>query len=294
MSWAPRWALPGLPVLLFCGHLAQATVLAGSRHATNSFTDYKRLICMHGPPGEVEAALATLKSSPKARLYLNAWAYPGTNCVLRGYKYQSKEQPCFPGVTVFFRDEDSQAEFFALRDEALRSYQEDYKLDNATMGLLTACSCDPESSTYQRNSARCQSLNITASWVHTNEVSDNAYSCHEGPYEHMLRALSVMKSSRLLSFHLRDQISVLSCAQRGFAHPMTSSKDPTGKCYPPARGFFESTLLMQDYHAARRAIIADSFFNNFVDDMGLDRNTLGSNPECDCLSESYAGANVNR
>lgn len=302
-------AFPGLLVFFLCSWSIQSLVHVQREHHNtsmlrahvyeqmSSFISMDGSVCFQGPPPITEGALATMKSSPWGRMYWNSWAVPSTNCINRGYRSESEESTCYPGVKTYYKDKRGHTKAQDAYNRALENYRSKYNLDNNTVRLLAKCSCHPKSMNYNMPDSQCKSITLTGSWLHSNSEDSLFYQCLEGPFEHMIRVLSVMKTSKQLLMHMHDQLAPQSCKARGFKEgPMHMTKDDDDDhchCFPPAKEFFKTKMLLDKGAAYETEVLRTSFWS-YAKSKGLDAKTLGTYEFCNCLPSSAVGQWANQ
>lgn len=250
-------------------------------HAVSSFvsSDKHKLQCIEGVARDVEGSLATLKASPVGALWNGSWAAANTSCRDRGYNGSAGESQCYPHTLMFYHSGEDRIAFNKAVNKALDKYQKRYGLNESTMALLLSCSCHIPSPGDQ-----CSTIDVIGSWLHTNSDTGRVYLCLQGPWQHMIRVLSTLKSSPLMQLHLWDQLVPQRCSDRGY-------KVAQGKpdhCFPPAELYYTGNEQdLMDCSAYEKTI--ETGFKSYCTKHDLELDVLDNNPGCNCLPDSEVG-----
>ena len=279
----------------------------------SSFLSNNGLYCAEGESRAAQAALAMKKAAPTGPLFNLSFAQHGVGCAALDFVV-SETDDCTPGVTVGYKSAEDREHFLQAEQLALKSFAQQYSLDEQTVALMVACTCAPSSPKLLAAGKNCSALDqITGCWVHSDPypfgshpnslIKNRQLMCDEGPFVRAVRSLSVIKSSPQLAMHFHDNIATTTsgkigscCASLNF----TQQYPPPDHCYPAMRiwtrsaigsdaGVKESVWLEGNLTNHYKGGPDDGFVafaaQHGIDDVDILNNNLG----CNCLSTSTVG-----
>mmetsp|Transcript_37588 Transcript_37588/g.97195 ORF Transcript_37588/g.97195 Transcript_37588/m.97195 type:complete len:389 (+) Transcript_37588:74-1240(+) len=255
-----------------------------------SFTSADGLLCIEGPVRAAEGSLALKKSCPIGRLYDNVYAVAGTNCADRGYTIGGSEDHCYPGTTLYVRQDSDGEAFGNLEMQEMTMYGQrfNYSLDMAH--LMFDCTCHSSSPLVAMRGSQCAELdNVRGAWVHHNPNSSVELMCDEGPYVVATRALAIIKGSAQLPMHLHDPVNAATCAYLGFPQMLPIPDH----CFPPMMVAWrtnpsELDVGLQGSMAVESSLFHDGGFESWFSthNISVNLDVLQSVSGCHCFPGS--------
>merc|ERR1719174_2486718 len=110
----------------------------------SSFLSNDGLYCAEGESRSAQAALSMKKSAPTGSLFNRSFAQHGVGCATLNYILSDADN-CTPGVTVAYKSAEDRAQFRLAEHAALKSFADQYSLEQQTVSLMVACTCAPSS-----------------------------------------------------------------------------------------------------------------------------------------------------
>lgn len=287
---AASGSLDAIRVLLFqaSSHVSSRGLEWAQERKNSYFVSDDGSLCADGAPEDTEGFLATFKAGPLGKAFRNSWTKEGT-CDDQSFPNEhTTDSQFYPAVKMHST---GKAEF-PLK-EVLTGFQEEFGLDGETVNTLFFCSTHPWSALRKsqvNKSAACATLEMTGSWIHRNADDSEEYMCLEGPWEHMVRVLSIMKTSKQMPMHLHDQLTPKTCKELGYTEGPIEMNPGDFKChcFPPAAGFYKSKEKLGACGPYEQSLFQGGF-DKYVQDNNLDALTLGSDSGCNCLLGSPVG-----
>jgi len=269
--------------------LSGASAARGGRGPTvSSFVSNSGFYCAEAPARVAEAALATFKAGPFGTLFNASFAHAGESCASRGFGLAAGEDPCFPGLQVFYLSQHGRIVMAVSIPTAQDNYGRLYGISAETVQLMTQCTCHPQSQVARATGDACSALDsVQGSWVHRDPADDSELMCDQGPYVVAARALATLKSSSQLTMHRFDRVAPVGCSELGFPVEFP----PIDHCFPPMR-IWTRTAIDTDAGIQRAQTVEEQLFSGGAEALArlyhLDP-LLVNEAGCNCLPQSSVG-----
>ena len=306
------------PHELMAAHAVSLAQEEADDDASAHFT--RGAVCYEAERRTLEGALALAKAGPLGAAFIQSFsargACPSTNTTA------STAHACYPGVSIVYEQPADLAQHQEALEQTLANFTREEGMGAETARRLVACSCHPESQTAVEAGSSPDLCNATAlgvgSAVHVDARSGSGASpvwvhgsreellCVQGPWQHQLAALAVLKSSPLLLMHLDDHLRPVSCAARGYGAYLGIATPPMptlafgderclDHCYPPSTLWAREEINSTNADVNRTLDVEDAILGRNGHSRGFDTwlasrehggHGLNSTPECNCLPGS--------
>lgn len=265
---------------------------------TSHFIDSSGTICAEGDAADAEGALAIKKAGILGNLYHNSagvsYAFKG-DCAKQGFEYseQSPTDPCFPGVTLYYKDEAGAQKAAEIQNNSLKSYAAQFDLSEAKVQTLHDCTCHMGSPRRSAVALTCPTELFGIKGSFLSDLSQNAsapmpMSCTEAPFYYAIMNLALAKTNGEMTMHWFDSVAPQSCAERGYVYKVTHNEP----CYMGSQHFIKTEDWRNDTGIQITAYWqlemtkAGSIYENFLATNKLNSEVLLHGPACHCSTAS--------
>merc|ERR1712079_501806 len=133
----------GIEFCLFLPNVIAVQTL--NRDPLSIFLSSNKLLCAQAPRTIANNALNLYRSMPRRNLYDGMKLSSQISCEDLGYKSSAGEDPCFPGLETFHRNEKERTQFYNALESALKDYGNSENMTLNDANLVDSCKCKEES-----------------------------------------------------------------------------------------------------------------------------------------------------
>lgn len=265
---------------------------------TTFFVDSSKTICAEGEAADAEGALAIKKAGILGNLYHTSsevsYAFKGT-CAKQGYDYteQSSADPCFPGITLYYKNEAGAKKAAEMQNNSLKTYAKQFGLSEAKVQTMHDCTCHQKSARRGWVALTCPTelFGLKGSFLH--DLSQNSsvptpLLCTEAPFYYSVMNLALAKTNGELTMHWFDQVHPQGCAERNFP----TKVDHAEPCYMGATHYTKSANWHNDTSLGITAgwqqemLKPGSLYEQFIATNKLNADVFLQGTNCHCSPKS--------
>jgi len=249
--------------------------------APRVFVSANQLWCGQAPANIANDALRLYKSMPRGKLYKGVSVNDSGSCEQLGYNMTIGEDPCYPGLKNFYRNDDEKNKFIDEFKMTLQEYGE-LSIDLYDANLVDACKCKEGSFAKKSRGDSCKQVTSLQSLVEYDPVrtfvSKNKKFCAEAQKHLANEALSLYKSMPRGKLYdgavLRNDKS---CKRLGYH--WSTGMDP---CFPGLRTYYRNDEEKQEFLDDLQTTL-----KNFGDVHNFTLDDVLLIDSCQCRENSY-------
>lgn len=232
-----------LCLLLYDTVAVQLVAKGAGDDVPHIFRSMNGVSCAQGSKHVAEGALKLYRSMPRGTVYDSSSVSKGVLCRDVGYNHTGGEDPCYPGLQVFYQSEGGREKFSRLLQSHIKDFFDNTHLTTDEAELIDSCRCVETS--YARNhlNTSCSQVQQLLSYKPLHSfVSQNGLFCAEGPRGVAAGALRSYLSMPRAELYQGSALLKQSCASLGFLY--TTGEDP---CYPGLHMYYRNTEEKQQF-----------------------------------------------
>jgi len=214
--------------------------------APNTFVSANKLWCGQAPANIANDALRLYKSMPRSKLFAGASVSDEGSCEKLGYNLSFGEDPCYPGLQNFFRNDAEKGKYGEELTATVEEYGE-LSLDVEEAHLLEDCQCKEGSTVRNNRGSSCNQMTALLSLVENNPVrtfvSKNKRWCAEARENVAKEALHLYKSMPRAMLYDGSKVRVdKSCKKLGYK--WSQGEDP---CFPELKTYSRNEAASKEF-----------------------------------------------